>query len=201
MNKLLNKTKKGFTLVELLVVIAILAVLASVSVVGYLGFTTKARNSNAMTELAQVREVLRAELIDGDTNYYSLTEESSTLKATLTDADGYSNASDGFKITYSVASSGKVLTYEAKGTKFVTTAATATSSSNVTWDTLLKAVFTDLKDLKGTIEVVATSGSISNVHYVSAGNASWKVSDDELSSGTYTSAIANQYPVAYTKTA
>ena len=60
-----QNNKQGFTLVELLVVIAILAVLASVSVIGYLGFTTKARNSNAVTELAQVREVLRGELIDG----------------------------------------------------------------------------------------------------------------------------------------
>ena len=33
-----NNTKKGFTLVELLVVIAILAILATVSVVGYTAY-------------------------------------------------------------------------------------------------------------------------------------------------------------------
>ena len=44
-----KQIKKGFTLVELLVVIAILAVLATVSVVGYTSFITKANNSNALT--------------------------------------------------------------------------------------------------------------------------------------------------------
>ena len=89
MNKLLNKTKKGFTLVELLVVIAILAVLASVSVVGYLGFTTKARNSNAMTELAQVKEVLRGNLIDGKNTLYYFESDTLFVKNTteVTSAD------------------------------------------------------------------------------------------------------------------
>lgn len=45
---------KGFTLVELLVVIAILAILATVSVVGYTSFIDKAHKSNAETLLAQV---------------------------------------------------------------------------------------------------------------------------------------------------
>ena len=76
MKKLFKKTKKGFTLVELLVVIAILAVLASVSVIGYLGFVEKARNSDAVTELAQVRELLRAELIDGEEHTFKFKAES-----------------------------------------------------------------------------------------------------------------------------
>lgn len=59
-----KQIKKGFTLVELLVVIAILAVLATVSVVGYTSFITKANNSNALTELKQAEEVILAEVID-----------------------------------------------------------------------------------------------------------------------------------------
>ena len=80
MKKLLNKTKKGFTLVELLVVIAILAVLASVSVVGYLGFTSKAKDSNAVTELTQIRELMRAELIDGEEHKIGGTSGTVTMK-------------------------------------------------------------------------------------------------------------------------
>ena len=80
MKKLLNKTKKGFTLVELLVVIAILAVLASVSVVGYLGFTSKAKDSNAVTELTQIRELMRAELIDGDIHTFGTEEGAASMK-------------------------------------------------------------------------------------------------------------------------
>ena len=48
--------KKGFTLVELLVVIAILAILATVSVVGYTSFITRANNSAAQQELVQIRD-------------------------------------------------------------------------------------------------------------------------------------------------
>lgn len=60
----MKKTKKGFTLVELLVVIAILAILATVSVVGYTSFIQSANESVAMQELTQIREALRAEDIN-----------------------------------------------------------------------------------------------------------------------------------------
>lgn len=100
--KLQNKRneKKGFTLVELLVVIAILAILASVSVVGYLGFTQKAKNSNAATELAQVREVLRAELLDGKNDQYAFADD----KLYLLTAEGAAKPSlesDAFKLAFS----------------------------------------------------------------------------------------------------
>ena len=49
-------TRKGFTLVELLVVIAILAILATVSVVGYTSFINRANNSVAASELTQIRD-------------------------------------------------------------------------------------------------------------------------------------------------
>ncbi len=58
MNK---KTKKGFTLVELLVVIAILAILATVSVVGYTSFIAKANLSNDQTTISMINDNLEAE--------------------------------------------------------------------------------------------------------------------------------------------
>ncbi len=77
MKKNIKNKKHGFTLVELLVVIAILAILASVTTVGYLSFTTRAKNSNALTELTEAREIIRSNLLagDNDTYYY----ESDTL--------------------------------------------------------------------------------------------------------------------------
>ena len=50
--------KKGFTLVELLVVIAILAILATVAVVGYTSFQDKAYESNDRTLVAQLNKTL-----------------------------------------------------------------------------------------------------------------------------------------------
>ena len=51
---------KGFTLVELLVVIAILAILATVSVVGYTTYIENANQSKAVQELTQVRDYAMA---------------------------------------------------------------------------------------------------------------------------------------------
>ena len=59
-----KNTKKGFTLVELLVVIAILAILASVAVVGYTAFVNKAEKSKDETELHQIVEYINAEFMD-----------------------------------------------------------------------------------------------------------------------------------------
>ena len=74
----MNNTKKGFTLVELLVVIAILAILATVSVVGYTSFIDRANQSTAMQELTQVRAALIAEDINNN-NFSIVTGESAAI--------------------------------------------------------------------------------------------------------------------------
>ena len=62
----MKQTKKGFTLVELLVVIAILAVLATVSIVGYLSFINKANISVDEHAVTQFNIVLEGEEILGN---------------------------------------------------------------------------------------------------------------------------------------
>ncbi len=57
----MKHTQKGFTLVELLVVIAILAILATVSVVGYTAYIDKANNSVAMQEAQPYESMIRNE--------------------------------------------------------------------------------------------------------------------------------------------
>lgn len=76
--KLQKAKKRGFTLVELLVVIAILAILATVSVVGYTAFIKRARQSNCDTEAHQVEEALYAELISDKDGVFELGSVNST---------------------------------------------------------------------------------------------------------------------------
>lgn len=76
----MRNTKKGFTLVELLVVIAILAVLATVSVVGYTSFIDRANQSTALQEMTQIRDSVIAEDI--------LNPNFSISGGTITVADG-----------------------------------------------------------------------------------------------------------------
>ena len=76
----MKNTKKGFTLVELLVVIAILAILASVAVVGYTSFITKAEKSNAETEAHQLETAIEAVImIPGDAYVLGTTKGSDAV--------------------------------------------------------------------------------------------------------------------------
>ena len=70
----MKQTKKGFTLVELLVVIAILAILATVSVVGYTAFIQKAHQSNDRTLVAQLNKLIMR--VDGEKygNFHEVVE-------------------------------------------------------------------------------------------------------------------------------
>lgn len=54
------KSNGGFTLVELIVVIAILAILAGVALPAYSGYITKAKDAAAITELDAVATAVQA---------------------------------------------------------------------------------------------------------------------------------------------
>lgn len=56
-----QQKRKGFTLVELLIVIAILAILATVSIVGYTSFINKAQIANDTALLKQINDLLIAD--------------------------------------------------------------------------------------------------------------------------------------------
>ena len=81
-----KNTQKGFTLVELLVVIAILAILATVSVVGYTAFIDRAEQSNADTEAAQIKSAITTALIADD--YVVVTVDGAAAYITDEDGDG-----------------------------------------------------------------------------------------------------------------
>ena len=201
--KLNQKERKDFTLVELLVVIAILAVLASVSVVGYLGFTTKAKNSNALTELTQVREVIRANLIDGDEYTYENKTTNNDTTSTVYSAK-YQYLNKNYYFTFTCSAIG---TY--------------------TYKQVLEASFSDLGSLGGTYYLTfgtskvkdsneynnvteqptngvtsETTYTISTIGFKSkdGGYALWTISDDKVETSTE-SIVSNGKTTCYTKTA
>lgn len=64
MLKLLRKKAKGFTLVELLVVVAIIGILAAVLMPRLLGYTERARQARALADLGSMKTVVEVYAAD-----------------------------------------------------------------------------------------------------------------------------------------
>ncbi len=90
-------TRKGFTLVELLVVIAILAILATVSVVGYTAFIENADVQAAQTELSEVQGAFEKALIMNKKVEIELGDDTVVVLTRTT--DGYTVAAKGTDTT------------------------------------------------------------------------------------------------------
>lgn len=111
----LKKKNKGFTIVELLVVITIIGVLSSFVSVGYFGYIEKSKESVAMAEAKEIYQAIEIALanneLDGYTTVASVgVNKSPELIALLESTCGISIQDDA-----TLAISDSVITYTSRG--------------------------------------------------------------------------------------
>ena len=60
-------SQKGFTLIEILIVVAIIGILATITIPMYQDYVTRAKNSAAMSDLKNVKTAMEAYFSDNQT--------------------------------------------------------------------------------------------------------------------------------------
>ena len=189
------KAKKGFTLVELIVVIAIIGVLAAILIPTMLGFVTSSRVTSANSTAAAIKKQIDNFLTDADTAGYGMKQSSSaqasfTFKvdatgewtATLT-AGGYTPA-DAVALSTAFKNDSKWAAGAADITKDSSKATAASATALMTID--LASVFPDIKS--SYIFAYCEGGKTMYVAYTADGDSTPGVmpEKDDFEAGTYT---------------
>ena len=125
----LNQKKKGFTLIELIIVIAIIAVLAAIAVPKF-GQVRESANTKADLATAKnIATIVSQKLADG--------EDVSTAEVTTTDEIGEKldgnvtpKANGESTFTYKVDNGNVVVTYTTSGTQVYPTTTTTTTTTS-----------------------------------------------------------------------
>lgn len=150
------KAKKGFTLVELIVVIAIIGVLAAILVPTMLGYVTSSRVTSANTTASSIKNNVDTFLTNADTAGYGM-KLSDNAKATFTfeiDGDGEWGVTVGAASAFKSGSSGEgTSAFKTGGSKTWTgsgsTKSVSKASTTKAEDILvleLKALFPEVKN-------------------------------------------------------
>jgi type IV pilus assembly protein PilA len=113
MKKML-KNKKGFTLIELMIVVAIIGILAAIAIPNFMTYQCKAKQAEAKSVLGSIRVLQEAYLAEFDT-YADTTAKLGSIKA-KGDESRYAYTITGDEETFTATATGQEKTPSGKKT-------------------------------------------------------------------------------------
>ncbi len=125
-----SQKQKGFTIVELLIVVVVIAILAAITIVSYNGINNRARESAVASMASQAQKKLATyAVLNGDRYPSTLAEAgiSDSLAANLQYSVNNSTSPAGFCIT---ASQNGISSYAASGYQYTTTSTQTVNQAN-----------------------------------------------------------------------
>ena len=99
MTKLIKNNQKGFTLIELMIVVAIIGILAAIAIPNFLQYQLKAKTAEAKTNLGAIRTSLEAFAAENDEYLTAASQPSGAVaNATSTKATWNAPGTSGFTL-------------------------------------------------------------------------------------------------------
>ena len=130
-------TQKGFTLIELMIVIAIIGILAAIAIPAYTDYTTRARVSEAMTTASAMKATVSENIMSAGGTIAASGGDYCTgvLEFDATDNDTKANATDNVASAACTDATGVITVTTTAAAKQVPIVLTPTATGdNVTWE-------------------------------------------------------------------
>ena len=113
-NKKLTGKERGFTIVELLVVIVVIGILAAITIVSYTGISAKANKNANLSVATQIRNA--ANIVFANTSAFPATAAvSATVVTNLNASDAKIGLPTGASVTSTTSTSNLTFSYRLKG--------------------------------------------------------------------------------------